>query len=117
MENKGEKPSSRKIDALVAEHVMGLEMAGPDCPESFLQSYGSKCRGALPVPYYSTDVAVAWEIVEKLRHDYGDLQIDLDRSGANSIEIYEPEIVVNNFHSFPRMVCEAALKAKGVSVE
>lgn len=59
----------RKIDALVAEHVMGLEKPREEladlwdsgkvwiCPET-------TCPERLP--YYSSSIAAAWEVVEQL---------------------------------------------------
>jgi hypothetical protein len=55
----------RELDALIAEKVMGLFTNGePD----FGYTYET-------IPPYSTDIAAAWEVVEKMvsRMGYGDL--------------------------------------------
>lgn len=60
---------SRELDAWIAEHVMGLKNVRDN-------GIGSKFHGppsseiGLPavVPHYSTDIAAAWEVVEKMDH-------------------------------------------------
>jgi hypothetical protein len=81
-----------KIDALVAEKVMGIadfrmcrdepEQTEPclfdtgeykhgDC--SHIDDHGTNegCSGyqSCPVPYYSEDIAAAWEVVEKMKSE------------------------------------------------
>lgn len=58
--NIGEMESGPELDALIAEKVMGLERH-----EDHGHSDCSACDEARKK--YSTDIAVAWEIVEKLK--------------------------------------------------
>ena len=67
---------SRELDALVAEKVMGWQDARAffPWPESgvmldnyaMMPPYGGAIRDIAHVPCYSTDIAAAWEVVEKL---------------------------------------------------
>lgn len=65
-------PAGRELDALVAERVMGLEKhgglnaAGTSTSEVWMKD-GKQISFAEP-PTYSTDIAEAWEVVEKI-HD------------------------------------------------
>lgn len=54
--------TNREIDAMVAEKAMGLrkDRVTPDWFE-----YADGSRG--PAPEYSTDIAAAWQVVEKMR--------------------------------------------------
>ena len=74
-------PAGRRLDAWIAEQVMGwkqvvVRQENPGVPDLPFQ-YGPHTQGQRPsedhpysvVPHYSTDIAAAWEIVEKLRHD------------------------------------------------
>lgn len=53
--------AGRELDALIAEKVMGLERCGCKCG-LFLNEY----HEPFLEPHYSTDIAAAWEVVEKL---------------------------------------------------
>jgi hypothetical protein len=65
--------AGRELDALVAEKVMGWTDIHP-CPEDDMREYGEDLWGRQPgsahnqqnVPYYSTDIAAAWRIFEKM---------------------------------------------------
>jgi hypothetical protein len=110
-------PAGREMDALVAEKVMGFVvmrhrdvdgqhiehnpdelMRGPD---------GEAPRYAymVPVDHYSTDIAAAWEVVEKLVSEQGlhlwwhnVWLVDFALSGAQRAE------------TAPLAICRAALK-------
>lgn len=100
---------SRKIDALVAEHIMGW-------PGQKINVDWSIPRG--PLPNYSTNIADAWEVVEKFTYGWQvGLTMDnevscslvVDKIGISpSIEVFAP--------TAPMAICIAALKAKGVEV-
>lgn len=118
----------RKIDALVAEHVMGLEKPREEladlwdsgkvwiCPET-------TCPERLP--YYSSSIAAAWEVVEKLREDKWRPLIDHSYPGETTVEIEFGEAGdedhAGRFYithaTAPLAICHAALRAKGVTVE
>jgi hypothetical protein len=113
----------RKIDALVAEHVMGW--ANIDVPDAKIPSLVIGVRydmhGGVPahweVPSYSTNLAAAWEVVEKLTEEGYEFWV----SGDGRVELYDQDD--NQFHAgystrrtAPLAICLAALKAKGVEV-
>jgi len=72
--------AGRELDALIAEKVMGLpvvELKDAPCPYCGSEmrfcgarSWCSDCREWRHSPYkeYSDDIAVAWEVVEKMEH-------------------------------------------------
>lgn len=116
-----------ELDDLVAEMVFGWTLCDPDCPPRDWGSWDEPpavqhaigttptgCRGYFPE--YSTDVAAAWDVIERLR----DLNIlchtqhRLD--GTHIVSFFGPV----RFHSasgwsqqisFPHAICLAALKA------
>ena len=64
-----EMKAGRELDALVAEKVMGWERG--DTSRGFMKWYPAGKRhksgcGEFDIPGYSTDIAAAWEVVEKL---------------------------------------------------
>ncbi len=89
----GEMVAGRELDAAVAEHVMGLDVEvtvfEPTTPEGHADWYGpcdgfadgecSVCKGSVShnSPYYSTSIAAAWEVVEKV----GAVRIELFSDG------------------------------------
>lgn len=67
MEN--EMKPSRDLDALIAEKVMGWKRVKPN-----LNQFNQMARWMLPdnttrmdAPCFSTDIAAAWEVVEKMK--------------------------------------------------
>lgn len=101
--NYDEIPAGPELDALVAEHVMGLEyrkekaFARPDgwfpkehpeaCPRlddpDFHEHFG---KHPATCPPYSTDIAAAWTVVEKLKN------FQLDEHGDETLRlIYQPD--------------------------
>ena len=52
--------AGRELDALVAKHVIGLDCYGVE-----LYRHDEFCALHNP-PRYSTDIAAAWEVVEKM---------------------------------------------------
>lgn len=78
--------AGRELDALIAEKVMGWknEVAFADAKslEDHMGSYKSHVRAEdFPVsdllPHYSTDIAAAWDVVQKL--DVQDVTFQLNR--------------------------------------
>lgn len=88
----------REIDALVAEHVMGLK----------------EVRGYTSIPCYSTDISAAWDVVEKLGcyveywPGYG---ASMKSSGRDSPDF------LGKAKTAPLAICLAALKLKGIDIE
>ena len=60
----------RELDALIAEKVMGRENVrfGPANNVSVMMAYDDYVYGpnSFPVPHYSTSIANAWAVVEKV---------------------------------------------------
>jgi hypothetical protein len=112
---------SRKIDALVAEHVMGLETTTAwgepfIVTETLLKENGLPHKICITLPAYSTDISAAWEVVEKLR------ALPNTWVRFNAYEEYdcyieqEGEITTGSYHqkAMPMAICLAALKLKGI---
>ena len=127
---------SRKIDALVAEHVMGLKNVRhttyTDChPDDQYEGYFYDKRRInrkrswpytdepvwltklASVPKYTRTIATAWKVVEKLkwiraiRFEGQDVYVQAwDDGGPATVEVLNT--------SAPMAICLAALKAKGV---
>lgn len=114
--------SLRELDALVAEKVMGLDVRASDCDGD------DGCDGYFPgrspehggPPAYSTDIAAAWEVVEKL-HDRGAvLRLDAGPGGSTlaAFEIVgHPGSCGSSGTTAPLAIVLAALLAVGVEVE
>jgi hypothetical protein len=133
----------RELDALIAERVMGYRWCvWPNVESRFLDLHWDKERaGSTPlpatgdeptshyalstVPCYSTDIAAAWQVVEKIAARNGDTVVsvthnsrDGERIGgeekyfctiediSDGIEEWEAEGV-----TAPLAICRAALKA------
>jgi len=104
---------SREIDALVAEHVMGLD------PKHFnrRQSYHEIMEGGLALKGYSTNIAAAWEVVEKMRGwaEGCGYHVEINGDGGGWKVKFGP------FYAFseevlPPAICLAALKTKNIEV-
>jgi hypothetical protein len=117
----------RKIDRLVAEKVMGFETEGFEWSKGTMQFVYKDTGAALitkNIPYYSSNIADAWQVVEKLRSRY--VYIDL----TNNDDLYCCELMEQDWENesryftyytdaetAPLAICLAALKAVGVEVE
>jgi len=110
-------PEGRELDALVAEKVMGCDTkqfiwkryGKPDAIQDC--EYGGPCN-------YSTDIAAAWQVVEKMEHD------DWWWEAANVVPNSDPIVyefkwthrgVIKAFYAcedtIPLAICRAALLA------
>ena len=126
--------AGRELDALVAEKVMGLPDVGRYSREDMRSlewtHYGKNGdvhdfyylldednNPRWSVPRYSTSIAAAWEVVEKLTGDDGDFSFKLHNydcdweatylNGPRSIQIKSIAATA------PLAICLAALKAVG----
>lgn len=101
----------RKLDSLVAEHVMGFNNIGKrDIP-------GSETYQMFEYQKYSTDIAAAWDVVEKLRLDAIWLQIKPNIFGFKIDCCPVPGVKIETAaDNAPLAICLAALKAKGIDV-
>ena len=97
---------SRDIDRQIGKKLFGIDN------EYILNNFG--------LPHYSTDIAAAWEVVEKLREEDLCFNIWVD-SGYCEVEIKEFTITKTpvTSHAYienksaPMAICLAALKALG----
>lgn len=119
--------AGRELDALVAEKVMGeswcqLMKDG----EATSETGPRKCLcGAIGYPYehhrpYSTDIAAAWEVVEKIGL-FTDKQLVLAHDGQNWIICEEVtpagcQMILASADTAPLAICLAALNACGVDI-
>lgn len=103
----------RKIDAKIAEHVMGWN----------LEDIAIRIN-RFEVFHPSTNIAAAWEVVEKMREDLfffalQNLTIQTTLNNKN-IAVFIPDGPSRNLkfvadaETMPLAVCLASLKAKGV---
>ena len=111
----------RELDALVAEKVMGLVRCTAIAPDHILPCHAHPAnpdKGA-ETPLYSTDIAAAWEVVEKIKNR----NINLLWHEENQYwyccvhnEIFEVDQEATS-ESAPHAICLAALKAVGEKVD
>ena len=142
----------RKIDALVAEHIFNRQIKPLLTVEQFnmimnearrenldLAARREECLALMevsPIPEYSTDIAAAWEVVEKLKQvpkkdAYGqpilynwiavEQHIKGWIAGLKYFENFEGDYFMTDNYvvadTAPLAICLAALKAKGTDVE
>lgn len=116
----------RELDALIAEEVMGWRIF-PDGPNGEMHTIdANQCEcHEYDIPHYSTDIAAAWEVVEKLKTiGLRDFNIELS-SGSEHLNEWEVSIYwlddeqrhgpfyfsSDSTNSAPYVICLAALKA------
>lgn len=120
--------AGRELDALVAEKVMGWE-PGPGGIHLFppkdepnrkrFTRWNGEAR-VTEIPHYSTDIAAAWEVVEKLGHKF---QMFLNTRGkwTEADFVHWPDnlkgYVAASADTAPLAICLAALKACGVDLK
>ena len=91
--------AGRELDALVAEKVMGFPVKiGDITGEPYHAQFGYS------MPNYSTDIAAAWEVLEKFT------DVDLEKAGDNY------RVTINAFaqadaHHVSLAICRAAIAA------
>jgi len=120
MEEALEKLNLREIDALVAEHVLEIPVEDHGFSRFTVKVGSSK----LAVPPYSTDIAAAWDVVEKLQESGFCFFIETrGKLSQCSVEVFltgKPSAVFDTGEVFadtvPMAICLAALKAKGIEV-
>jgi hypothetical protein len=138
--------SDRELDALVAEEVMewrwrafksdrnapkwakdiyppdAIELEWPDEPGAPPLAELPYLRSAhyLDMPHYSSDIAAAWQVVEKMRENWF-IAISTTIEGGWMVIIrrhgYSNTLEVTSIDSAPRAICLAVLKALGVEVD
>lgn len=120
--------AGREMDALVAEKVMGLVLTCPvdaRCDHSVgtnrdgTSAKRNFCRWPDGkehwIPFYSTDIADAWQVVEKLKANGNNVWVEWAGTvwvcGTTSVF---PDIEAD---TATLAICKAALKAVGVEME
>jgi hypothetical protein len=125
--------AGRELDTLVAEKVMGLTRHD----ESYVaegvgkvirfvwRDGGGTCvySGDMFLPHYSTNIADAWGVVERLvstpgpNGDHHSVRVDYSGDAVVVIDENEDWQVSAIAETAPLAICLAALKAKGVTGE
>lgn len=112
--------AGRDLDALIAEKVMGLRVE--PCrkigePRAIANEHGHFERF---IPHYSTDIADAWEVVEKLHmqaDEEGDvilsINVSKERVGYRCEILCFEAAYVHDADTAPLAICLAALAAVG----
>lgn len=95
--------TNREIDALVAEKVMGFRRPSEKSISAMLP-FNTWPR------HYSTSIADAWTVVEKIRDD----NFNLEEHGTHWKAHFGSEWAGDE--SAPRAICIAALRSVGVEV-
>lgn len=104
--------TDRKLDALVAEKVMGMKFY--EARPMFASDLYTDERGVIvDLPFYSTNIAAAWGVVEKLRDIAYPFSMDCDHKGRWFVHGANEDCLGFDY-SAPRAICLAALKAIGV---
>lgn len=125
----------RELDALVAEKVMGLQVKHLP-PQEGLTRHEEFTRQCLnfeyqrDIPHYSTDIAAAWMVVEKL-HALGFSYCIEQTENSEKPTVWlvkrgvqeeftvardNAEMISESSEGLPHAICLAALKAVGVEV-
>ena len=123
--------AGRELDALVAEQVMGWTACDP-AQESRPWECGDERpsvrtgMGIPPgesdrneIPHFSTDIAAAWEVVEKLDRDGHTMEMDKRDAGwvVRFVDYSKDPIlsmeITDTAPTAPLAICLAALKAVG----
>jgi hypothetical protein len=106
----------RQRDALVAEKVMGW-IKSTERPQRWITDYG-----ALHEDYWrpTSSIAAAWEVVEKMRSNGWEFELDSDVDRINEwcatfVTLSAVERGISP--KAPEAICLAALRAVGVDVE
>lgn len=108
------------LDARIAATVMGWQDVAVD-----ERALGKRSQGIPPgshkqyVPYYSKDISAAWEVVEKMKERFGDVQVLANNFTRHpgwwecSIEhaIRDEVLACVEAETAPHAICLAALNA------
>lgn len=110
-------PAGREIDALVAEKVFGCEVV-----EEFddvemnkfchIEAHHHEGEGVVPlIPYYSTDIAAAWDVLVKLYEEGRSPILNTVHGGwfcCFGRDAYA--VIKKDKRAAPLAICRAALK-------
>lgn len=119
----GEMTAGRELDAEIAEKVMGHGLKRP----AF--GFDGRIMGYVDdLPAYSTDIAVAWQVVEHMRERGLSMQVTLEEDGTVECRVLQDiglrthirGVILVEAHvpnPAPLAICLAALKAVGIETE
>ena len=117
---------NREIDKLVAKKVMGLIPNGVGGWSPHDNRTGVTIDTNWPLSPYTTDIAAAWQVVEKMRRDGWRVTIHSLKFPARETELWEVWLHEElkfaargaaRGQSVAEAICLAALKAVGVEVK
>lgn len=106
--------AGRELDALIAGKVMGWKHRGPH--PLFGTEVWASDKGDNLLPHFSTDIAAAWTVVDKLREEWiVTAEIDSTQCviGLGHNYASTPEELRASAATAPHAICLAALKAVG----
>jgi hypothetical protein len=106
--------AGRRLDAEIAEKIMGWRNFHTHHFDGMLTGTTPRDEAWTEVPFYSTDIAAAWQVVEKLQYYDAHYQ-----QGHHFWRFITPEwgrIEYSAHTSAPMAICLAALKAIGEPV-
>lgn len=104
---------NRELDVLVAKHVMKLDVEAAVAGQILDDDCGCK----IEIPHYSTDIAAAWDVVEKLKIKGFDFVLHWKTAWECIFWFGRDKWFESNCETAPRAICLAALKAVGVEVK
>jgi len=117
-------PAGRELDALVAERVMGWSNISRGADGDDAYGWNASLSGHVPphgriqIPKYSTNIAAAWEVVEKRLSTDGHFAFWPSVAGFSvayhGIRTWDSEPVWEVWaETAPLAICRAALRAVG----
>jgi hypothetical protein len=125
MKMKWDEMSPRERDALIAEKVMGYEVI--DVLKQGITHMDNGTKRWIKNPNYSTKIADAWQVVEKLKqkHDFVTIVWGDGTWGCHIATMlppndeweYDSNEWVADAPTAPEAICKASLLAMGVEIE
>lgn len=121
-----EMQAGREMDALVAEllgwtevkkeesYIVGGHGTGIMPGETTINGNGNLLRSYIPL--YSTDIAAAWIVAEKMAEEWPDFGVSHDNDGWTTLWGFDGHgWDTATAETAPLAICRATLKALGVS--
>ncbi|MFE4202092.1 BC1872 family protein [Aneurinibacillus aneurinilyticus] len=103
----------RELDGLIATKVFGYKIAPIHADEDlWILDDSQELHVSYPVPHYSTNIADAWQVVEKFK----ECDLQKHESGNYTCYITLYKTYESDAETAPLAICLAALKAIGVEV-
>lgn len=108
-------PAGREMDALIGEYVFGWKKGTFPVYEPMKSKHGDYI--VRPIAQYSTDIAVAWEVVEWIqKNGYSfELTEHADPQGDYILQVWRRDMERDDFiaraETVPLAICRAALLA------